>query len=262
MSKIIISKVNGETFKKDVVLSKKDMFKNDGPTVFDFVGEVEKVSDDDEGLFNSLFRAIGASDLKINTLYELLIGIKEKSDFIPIVNALKNNYIKARLNSIDITRNTARINRVTNCVDEMLIKYPNYVMYEIIKRISAMYFHNYVYNMDKKDLNDLFSLIEDGIEIDEMFDNNDKLNVKEKNEVIYNASKLAFFRLLRQKYSIDRTHLCWECHIHTLDCPKMMDIEKKRIDEYDFITDGKQIYDNNELDEFNVYQCKKFIKSR
>ena len=37
-----------------------------------------------------------------------------------------------------------------------------------------------------------------------------------------------------------KSHLCFDCPVHMMDCPKMVDKEKKSIDMYPFITDGVQ----------------------
>lgn len=71
-------------------------------------------------------------------------------------------------------------------------------------------------------------------------------------------------------------HLCGDCSCQIKDCPKIMDIPKRNISEYDFITDGSQKThtekneDNDDplyqgelievVDEFLVTKCKKFFK--
>ena len=60
-------------------------------------------------------------------------------------------------------------------------------------------------------------------------------------------------------------HLCWEnCQNARADlCPKIKDKIKKRIEDYKFITDGYQLYDERgNLDQFIVNVCKKYIKEQ
>lgn len=56
-------------------------------------------------------------------------------------------------------------------------------------------------------------------------------------------------------------HLCWNHCENAIagKCDKITDRRKKRIDKYDFITDGKQVVGpNNELIEFTVTGCKNY----
>ena len=56
-------------------------------------------------------------------------------------------------------------------------------------------------------------------------------------------------------------HLCWNHCENAIagKCDKITDRRKKKIDRYDFITDGKQVVGpNNELIEFTVSGCKNY----
>ena len=59
------------------------------------------------------------------------------------------------------------------------------------------------------------------------------------------------------------THLCWNACANATPskCKKVHDEVKQNIDEYDFITDGFQILDeNNEIDRFHVSGCSNYEK--
>lgn len=60
---------------------------------------------------------------------------------------------------------------------------------------------------------------------------------------------------------IGQYHLCWmNCKNATPNkCSKILDLPKLTIDKYDFITDGYQILDNNDIvDTFVVTKCKNY----
>lgn len=59
-----------------------------------------------------------------------------------------------------------------------------------------------------------------------------------------------------------KEHLCFDCKNGCPSkCPKIADFEKKSIEEYPFILDGKQTFDKNgDIDRFIVYDCKNFEK--
>ena len=86
---------------------------------------------------------------------------------------------------------------------------------------------------------------------------------------------------INNKYDENSHHLCFDCRLPMKECPKMMDQFTKLIDQYDFITDGKQITHEARVlhrytgpdrvvqeeinveevvDEFTVTKCKKFVK--
>ena len=61
-----------------------------------------------------------------------------------------------------------------------------------------------------------------------------------------------------------RVHLCWENCANALagKCDKVTEREKKNIGDYDFITDGIQIIDDNgEIDTFIVSKCKNYVRT-
>ena len=69
----------------------------------------------------------------------------------------------------------------------------------------------------------------------------------------------------KAKYNIIKSnkdnHLCWGClNGSPAKCKKIHDIEKKKIDNYDFINDGFQVFDkNNALESFIVSGCKNYV---
>ena len=54
-------------------------------------------------------------------------------------------------------------------------------------------------------------------------------------------------------------HLCWSCsNAYPSKCPKIADLTKFSIDEYDFITSGYQIMKDDILCRFIVLDCSNF----
>lgn len=58
----------------------------------------------------------------------------------------------------------------------------------------------------------------------------------------------------------NQAHLCWNCPndlCNPIECPKVNDIEKKHIDEYEFINSGIQIISKDEeRNKLLVYDCE------
>ena len=86
---------------------------------------------------------------------------------------------------------------------------------------------------------------------------------------------------INNRYDESSVHLCFDCKLPMKECPKMMDNFLKVIDQYDFITDGKQttheakvlhrytgpdrvvieeVNTEEVVDEFTVTKCRKYIK--
>lgn len=86
------------------------------------------------------------------------------------------------------------------------------------------------------------------------------LTIKEKGKVsteIVSAKKANKISSMATK---TKTHLCWDrCPIgqcNSYNCPKIFDVEKKSIEEYDFIISGIESRDKlGELKSFIVQEC-------
>ena len=92
-----------------------------------------------------------------------------------------------------------------------------------------------------------------------------KIDFSEENKksMLYELSKYELEKELKNAYIARKKHLCFGCPVPILECPKMLDIELKHIENYDFITDGEQIYDQNgELESFKVTRCLKLEKTK
>lgn len=58
-----------------------------------------------------------------------------------------------------------------------------------------------------------------------------------------------------------KSHLCFDCvNGCPSRCPKVADIKKKPIGEYEFITKGEETIGKNGEERFVVYECKNFVK--
>ena len=63
------------------------------------------------------------------------------------------------------------------------------------------------------------------------------------------------------KANVDNLHLCTKCdNCYAHKCQKVMDINKRSLSKYDFITDGVQYYDENGVQVlFYVTRCNQFV---
>ena len=79
---------------------------------------------------------------------------------------------------------------------------------------------------------------------------------KENGEIKLSSNVLDFMR-----HSNKETR-CWDCaNGYPNNCPKIADLEKKPIDQYEFITKGYQVIKDGELAKFAVFECKNFHKA-
>ncbi len=70
---------------------------------------------------------------------------------------------------------------------------------------------------------------------------NDK-NIREQNKRQSQIERYMKFMRLKYSNKISAKCLCWEC-LNCFDCPKILDLTKKDITKYPFITSGYQIRD-------------------
>lgn len=89
-----------------------------------------------------------------------------------------------------------------------------------------------------------------------------KLNFSNYNKEtnLYAYSIKAFINKINKKCENKQIkHLCFDCPVPIKNCPKIMDVCKKNIADYDFIIDGYQKYNNYErrLDSPIVTRCRK-----
>ena len=69
----------------------------------------------------------------------------------------------------------------------------------------------------------------------------------------------------KDKDNQNNIHMCWEncTNAYCDKCEKIADIQKKEINEYDFISDGIQIINKSgEIDTFLVNKCQNYEKSK
>lgn len=142
-----------------------------------------------------------------------------------------------------------------------------------VKRLLALYFSNLISNKDISIVNRLHDLKIENANVDDIFasvgetfeDKTDANNcvVRSYNMDIKELSTRILYDVIDTVYDDFNPHLCWEsCKYARADkCEKIKDVEKKKINDYDFITSGYQLCDSkSNVKKFVVTGCKNYKK--
>lgn len=198
----------------------------------------------------------------IKKLMEILKDIQSRSGLIELVNTLIYEYSNYTLNN--------NFNSTTkNIIDRIKLELqdnPDVVISIVVKKIIFTYFYNIVFALDKKQINELENAKLSGVEMDYILNIfGVTFNETSKNNGVYRLSKKVLNDIIDIVFDEKQKHLCWEncANAHPFECDKVTNIIKKRIDKYDFITDGYQIYDEKgKLDKFIVTKCTNYREEK
>ena len=91
---------------------------------------------------------------------------------------------------------------------------------------------------------------------------NKELNINNIENGIYDLSKKILADVIEKQYFKSQKHLCWNNCLNATpnNCPKIKNERKRTINNYEFITDGYQIINDDKLIKFVVSKCKKYKK--
>ena len=145
-------------------------------------------------------------------------------------------------------------------------EYPDLLLSIFIKQLMKKYYHRKIGQLNMSEICELEKEKNNGISIDELFSKIGE-SFEDANDV--NGVKQLAGRVLLDTidFVFDQTqnHLCWnDCaNAFSTKCPKITDRYKKTIENYGFITDGYQIYnEEGELTCFCVTGCNNYKKEK
>ena len=146
----------------------------------------------------------------------------------------------------------------------MLFKYKDAVISIIIKTIIKKYYYLKLMNLEETEILLLEKQKINNVDYNLLLD---RIDEKFEKKAIANGVKLLsskiFANLLDEFYDKIQHHLCWEdCdNASPLKCEKIANARKKKINQYDFIISGYQIFDEKgNLETFVVSDCKNYKK--
>ena len=258
MNKIKIEKKNGKIKTKIINTTKEKKIENKIKAIitFDFLKEnplPERKAKEIQRLINCIFTSYKEnhqSDIIIE-IYTQLLDVKTKSELEKLFfysirsyykktnkitgaeyNILLKSYEKEKDNTLNIFAKTA------------IKQYYMLLTYKMsLERIKKYY------TISKNSQNNIIDLL--------------KINFPEEKSNIYELSNYELKKELEAAYIKRKKHLCFGCPVPILECPKMLDEELRHIENYDFITEGEQIYDQNgELESFKVTRCLKLERKQ
>lgn len=130
----------------------------------------------------------------------------------------------------------------------------------LIKSVTKMYYNDKLSLCTLEKINLLETLKVKDVSIETIMNEIGCPYGKEKNNGFKNFSSKILLNLIDEKYDASQFHLCYlNCkNATTLLCPKIADRRKKYISSYDFIIDGYQIVNNNDIEVFVVSNCLKY----
>jgi len=221
-------------------------------------------------MVQTISKAEGGSEV-IAEFYNRLKLAQTREELLAIVNLLCKGYdqvlkgmkpVKSREKNKEEIIDDIKINTKFN---EQLKTNPDLVISIATKKIISNYYLNKILSSGKERVNELENLKMSGVSIDEILEFfGESFNETSISNGIEKLSKKIFSDTIDVVSDQLQTHLCWEHCVNAsvLQCPKIADQVKQKIGEYDFITDGYQIFDaNGKVDQFIVTGCDNYVKA-
>lgn len=264
MNEIIIKKINN-TIKKEQVTSRKvERERITKIKVYNFLEE-EKINSKTEKeikrIMIEMFRKIKEekNHNQLNKLYNDLLKVTNKETLI----SLFNRTIKE--SKITRTNEQKELQKIfLEKARNYFVKNPDYMLNLFVHTLVLEYFNIVAKKISTNSVEVLENLLSVNINDDKISDFlNDSLPSLNKETKLYELSKEYLIYAIKIEYNHRMRHLCWDCTINILDCPKILDEKKKSISNYDFIESGEQQFDRSgNLEKFVVTKCKKFTKKK
>ena len=207
------------------------------------------------GMLKSLFKYNNNQDF----LKRMVNDIKSVHSVDDIENIIINfiAYYKCKSAIVD----KSKLNLVINNVVERRTFITNKLLFNIID----LYYEGFFKKFNNDQLFNIFLM--NGVEFDNFLnDNAESINKNSNSDLERNINNYLDYSIKENFYNNllkNKKTLCWDCPSNVcLNCPKVEFKEKKFIKDYNFISDGVQVFENGELKRFPVFGCKKAPKKR
>ena len=224
----------------------------------------------------------------IEVLINKIVNLKSTDELYldedSILNIIMSTYINDK-RSVESKRKASRIGQYQSLITE--IKYniklsdnAISIMDGIVKNIIKRYVKYQVDCMSDVEITNIHRFIIEGRDPLSFICINNKYLTDYTDETLKTLIRSLMIVLINTKYETRSVHLCFDCKYPMTKCTKMME-DWKTIDQYDYITDGKQIIHDQEItnswvdnegktieetvqgeviDKFTVSKCKNYIK--
>ena len=256
MKKILIKKENNTITKEIIEYKKREKINLYNISVYNFLNPKNKNYQTKpviQDMFITLKR--DKKEKEIYNLYSKLLRTKTKDELEDIMLEFISIYSNREyITSITETKIKTVKNLYRTQKDDML----NSFVHELVNE----YYNIIVKNISTENILKLNEIIDDNTE---SFLSTININFTEENKKanIDTLSKEALKEAIHKRYEKDKKHLCWGCTINILNCPKLLDVNKHPIQDYEFIKEGEQLYNTNgELEQFIVTKCLKMPKKK
>lgn len=230
----------------------------------------------DENIFKTIINQKNLEDTPINIIEKIRKDVSRSitqikndnpssiSDIYMMIKNVKNKESLIKVLDLLITRY-----RVVNSKDikNYISDYFDIFASIFIKKLMIAYYTNLIASLSKDKIEELYTLKIKNVSSKELLRIIDEPLSVSKNKSLNKMAEKVLLYSIDTVYDSTRKHLCWEnCkNCSPIECQKIADQFKQRIDNYDFITDGYQILDSTgNVDTFVVTDCKnyKYQKNR
>lgn len=268
MEKVILKKENGVVVEstRNVQVSSKPYMTNE-ESCFDVKIDKNNFNQEIRSTKKAVYSVINElskNNDNIVSLYSELKKVKKYDELINYGNLILEKY-QNFINSKNKKRSELGLQlSIADDFKTAMSKNPELLISIAVKRIISVYYLNKLMLLTMEDVNKLQNLKISGASVETMLDFIDeKFPKSAMSNGIKNLSEKIFVDTIDIVFDKVQTHLCWEnCKNATASqCPKIADSVKQKIEDYQFITDGYQIFDENgAMDSFIVTGCKNYRK--
>ncbi len=270
MKRIIIRKENNVITKEEIGKERyqKQKGKDIEEKMFDFLELKENDNNKKEKqMVLYMFRTIRTRrDYKIiNHIYTELQKVDNKESLEKLFEFALDNLYDSKMK-----KSTYENKQIVNTIRKSYQQKKDYMLNVFSTQAIMEYFNMIAQKMNMDSIKTLEALILKDENTDKIMDClNKKYTEEEKKGQLYQIAKESFKQAINKKYFGNGNHLCWNCATPIVKCPKILDVRKKHISEYNFITAGEQIYrvhneESNErygeMEAFTVEKCLKFTR--
>ena len=197
----------------------------------------------------------------IEESFEKLKQAKTKKDILAVISDVVVEYMKYNQDSKKKDESDITPDIIKNHLKPLLESNPSLIISLFIKRIVHAHYVGIFARINDAKAREIMKVarkdIKNGMKLV-----GDSFPKNAHNTGFYEVAEQMFIYNLELALSRNLKHLCWEnCkNASPNQCPKIKDELKKRIDEYPFITDGYQKYnEHGELTDFCVLNCENYI---
>ena len=269
MKNIILRKEDGKTTQK--VRESMEDLPYMTPEENYFIGlinqnKVDEYAQDDIQIYNKdmiimISEIFNNNEEAINKMYNIIRHFKKRLDLQELLDYFLLEYSKVIYERYKSDINVElRIKEKTKKIKKDFEMNFDVLMSLLIKNVVRKYYSLLLSDFDKERINALGEMRLNNLPVEYIYQ---ELGIDfDRRNLFDKFSSKILMSKIDKDYNNIQDHLCWlNCENATVKkCPKIADRSKKRIDRYDFITDGYQIISENGVDTFVVTKCTNYLE--